>query len=83
MASTDTSPEVIESILFDELAKLGPEREDIKREATLEELDVDSLDIVELAQVVEDRWGIQFDPQDFKDVKTVGDAIDLVLARMR
>ena len=83
MATADTSPQVIEDVLFDELAKLGPDRADIRREATLEELDVDSLDVVELAQVVEDRWGIQFDPQDFKDVKTVGDAIDLVLSRMQ
>lgn len=82
MASTDTSPAVVEQILFDALAEMGPERSDVKRESTFEELDLDSLDLVEMAQIVEEKWGIEFDPQDFANVKTVGEALDLVIARM-
>jgi acyl carrier protein len=82
MATAGTSPQVVEETLFDAIAELGPAREDVKREATFEELDIDSLDLVEVAQVVEEKWGIVFDPQDFANVKTVGEALDLVLARM-
>jgi acyl carrier protein len=82
MSSTDTTLESIESTLFDAIANLGPERADVKREATLEQLDLDSLDLVEIAQMVQETWGVEFDPQDFADVKTVGDALDLVAARV-
>lgn len=82
MQPTETTPEAVEEVLADAIAQLGPNRAEITREATFEQLDVDSLDLVEIAQVVEERWGIAFDPQDFSDVKTVGEAIDQVLARM-
>jgi acyl carrier protein len=80
--TTDTSPEVVQAVLFDALAELGADRASIQRGSTFESLDVDSLDLVEIAQVVEERWGIEFDPQDFANVKTVGEALDLILARM-
>ena len=82
MSSVETSPQVVEEVLFGAMAEMGPERADIRREATFEELDLDSLDLVEIAQIVEDSWGIEFDPEDFANVKTIGEALDLVLARM-
>jgi len=82
LATTDTSPQVVEGILVEAIARLGPDPASITRDATFEDLDVDSLDLVEVAQVVEERWGIEFDPQDFTNVKTFGEALDLVLARM-
>ena len=42
--------------------------------ATFEELDIDSLDLVELAQVVEEEYGVVLKGEDMKDLKTVGDA---------
>ena len=83
MATTDTSPQVVEEVLFEAMADLGPDRSAITRDATFEELDLDSLDLVEVAQVVEEKWGVEFDPQDFANVKTVGEALDLVLAKMK
>ena len=53
----------------------------ITREATFEELDIDSLDLVELAQVVEDEYGVVLKGEDMKELKTVGDAIDLIAER--
>jgi acyl carrier protein len=82
MSSVETSPQVVEEVLFEAMAEMGPERADIRREATFEELDLDSLDLVEIAQIVEDSWGIELDPEDFANVKTIGEALDLVLARM-
>jgi acyl carrier protein len=80
--TTHITPESIEDALFDAIANLGPDRADVKREATLEELDLDSLDLVEIAQLVQETWGVEFDPQDFAEVKTVGDALDLVAGRV-
>jgi acyl carrier protein len=82
MPPAETTPQSIEDTLFDAIAEIGPDRADIRRDATLEDLDLDSLDLVEIAQVVQEAWGVEFDPQDFVDVKTVGDALDLVVARV-
>ena len=47
--------EQVESRVVETLASFGPDESQITRDATFEELDIDSLDLVELAQVVEDR----------------------------
>ncbi len=78
---TQVSTDNVEKVVFDGLAELGAERDSISREATFEDLDVDSLDLVELAQIVEDEFGVELGADDVKDLKTVGDAVDLVVAR--
>jgi acyl carrier protein len=75
------STENVEKTIYDGLVELGTERDDLSREATLESLDVDSLDLVELAQIVEDEYGVELKGDDVKDVKTVGEVIDLVVAK--
>ena len=82
MATAGTSAQVVEDVIFDAIAQLGPPRNSIKRESTFEDLDVDSLDLVEIAQVVDERWRIELEPQDLTNVKTVGEALDLVVARI-
>ena len=79
--ATQVSSENVEKTIYDGLVELGTERDDLSREATLEALDVDSLDLVELAQIVEDEYGVELKGDDVKDVKTVGDVIDLVVAK--
>jgi len=78
---TQVSPENVEKTIFDGLVELGTERDQLSREASLEDLDVDSLDLVELAQIVEDEYGVELKGDDVKDVKTVGEVIDLVVAK--
>ncbi|HEX8753937.1 MAG TPA: phosphopantetheine-binding protein [Solirubrobacterales bacterium] len=80
MATAVTS-ENVEKVIYDGLVELGTERDELSREATLEDLDVDSLDLVELAQIVEDEFGVELRGDDVKDVKTVGEVIDLVVAK--
>ncbi len=80
MATAVTS-ENVEKVIYDGLVELGTERDELKREATLEDLDVDSLDLVELAQIVEDEFGVELRGDDVKDVKTVGEVIDLVVSK--
>jgi acyl carrier protein len=79
--ATQVSTENVEKTIYDGLVELGTERDALSREATLEDLDVDSLDLVELAQIVEDEYGVELKGDDVKDVKTVGDVIDLVVAK--
>ena len=52
-----------------------------RREATLEELSIDSLDLAELSQIVHDRFGVELRGADVADVKTVGDAVKLIAGR--
>jgi acyl carrier protein len=50
-------------------------------DTTWEELDVDSLDLVELVQSLEDEYGVRIEDEQLKGVKTVGDAVRLVIAQ--
>ena len=82
MPATITANQV-ETVVFDALVTLGSDREAVSRDATLERLDVDSLDLAELGQIVTEELGVelQLKSNDVTDIKTVGDAIDLLLAR--
>lgn len=79
--ATQATSESVEKVIFDGLAEVGAERDQITREATFEALDVDSLDIVELAQIVEEEFGVALEGDDVKDLKSVGEVIDLVVAK--
>ena len=78
--STVTS-EQVEARVVETLASFGPDASQITRESTFQELDIDSLDLVELAQVVEDEYGVVLKGEDMKDLRTVGDAVDLIVSR--
>ncbi|HLY48914.1 MAG TPA: acyl carrier protein [Solirubrobacteraceae bacterium] len=71
----------VESRVIEALASFGPDPDEITRDSTFEELDIDSLDLVELAQIVEDEYGVVLKGDDMKELQTVGDAIDLVVSR--
>ena len=73
--------EQVESRVIEALASFGPDADQITRESTFEELDIDSLDLVELAQIVEDEYGVVLKGEDMKELKTVGDAVDLITER--
>jgi acyl carrier protein len=79
MAAVTT--EQVETRVVEALASFGPDPDQITREATFEELEIDSLDLVELAQIVEDEYGVVLKGEDMKELKTVGDAIDLIVSR--
>ena len=76
MSSTQT----VEQLVITTLTGLGTEAP-VTPEATLEALDVDSLDLAEFAQVVEEDLGVRLEAKDMKAIVTVQDAIDLIAAR--
>jgi acyl carrier protein len=45
-----------------------------------EDLDADSLDLYELVMELEDRYGISVSEEQAAGIKTVGDAVDFVVA---
>ncbi|MBA3748892.1 MAG: acyl carrier protein [Solirubrobacterales bacterium] len=71
----------------DVLEEIRDQLESIKvpgaREATPDntwsELDVDSLDLVELVKALEDRFGITISDDDLKPIESVGAAIELTM----
>jgi acyl carrier protein len=79
---TQITPKEVESVIVDGLVELGYERELIAPAATFESLDVDSLDLVELAQLIEEEFGVELESTDVAELSTVGDAIELVVARV-
>jgi acyl carrier protein len=80
MATTIT-PDAVEKTVFDALPQFGVDEEAISRDATFEALDVDSLDLAELSQIIEDEYGVQLKGDDVAKIKTVGDAVELVVSR--
>jgi acyl carrier protein len=53
--------------------------EEATMETTWQELDVDSLDLVELVKALEDEYGIAIADDDLKPIASVGDAVRLTL----
>jgi acyl carrier protein len=80
--STTQTKEQVEQRVYKALEEFGAEPDQINREAEFEALDVDSLDLVELAQIAEDEYGVEIKGDDMEGIKTVGQAIDLIVSRM-
>jgi acyl carrier protein len=76
-----TSTEQIEERVKEALVSFGADPDLITRDADFETLDVDSLDLVELAQLIETEYGVVLSDAELGDLKTVGQAIDKVAAR--
>ena len=61
-----------------QMFEVSPEK--ITRDARLfEDLDLDSIDAVDLIVKLQDLTGRKFKPEEFKSVRTVGDLIDHVV----
>jgi acyl carrier protein len=69
----------VEERVFAALAEFGADPDRLSRDATFEELDIDSLDLVELTQIVEEECGVRLEAQRLEGLKTVGQAVDVVL----
>jgi acyl carrier protein len=75
--------EEVRGEIVEELSQLtGIEAKSLTPDATLQELDIDSLDLAEFKQVVEDRYDVQFERADFTGVVTVGHALDVMVGRL-
>jgi acyl carrier protein len=68
----DTSQKIVEVIA----EKLNMPKENIKLEASFQDLGADSLDIVEMIMSFEETFGIEIKDEDAEKIKTVQDAVD-------
>jgi acyl carrier protein len=80
MSATVTAQQV-ETRVLEALVTFGADPAVVSRDATWEQLEVDSLDLVELAQVVEDEYGVEITSQDMQHLLTVGHVVDMVVER--
>lgn len=63
--------------------ELGLDASKITDEAAFEEdLEVDSLGVVELLMALEDEFGVRIPDEEAEDITSVGEAVDLVLAKL-
>ena len=85
MSQSLTSREDIESMLAQilvEMFELEPEQ--ITSDAQLyDDLDIDSIDAVDLIVRLRDLTGKKVEPDDFKEIRTVRDVVDTIEALMR
>ncbi len=79
--STAVGQEQIEQVVAESLETFGADPGQINPEATLEQLDIDSLDLAELSQIVQERFDVELKSADVAEMKTVGDAIRLIAER--
>jgi acyl carrier protein len=80
MSVTDTRGRV-EAKINSSLVEFGVDADDVTPDSRWDALHVDSLDLVELAQVVEEDFGVQLTAEDIKNLPTVGSVVDLVVSR--
>ena len=58
----------------------GAPEQGVETASFADDLDADSLDLVELVMALEDALNIEIGDRDLSDIKTVSDAVDLLLS---
>jgi acyl carrier protein len=65
--------------IVEALIEFGADPDQLRPEATLEELEIDSLDLFELGQILNQEYEIEVNPDDFENVVTLGDAQNVLI----
>jgi acyl carrier protein len=64
--------EIVEEIAGVDAAEVTPEK------SFVDDLDIDSLSMVEIAVQAEDKFGVKIPDDQLAELKTVGDAVDYI-----
>ena len=81
MSSDTITTEHVQKVVYDALESFGAEPTAFAPDTTFESLDIDSLDLAELSQVVADEFGVVLKGEDMKRIKTIGDAVSTIMDR--
>lgn len=74
----ETAFEQVKGIIVEQL---GVSPDEVREEASFQEdLNADSLDLVELIMSMEDKFGVKIPDEDAEKILTVGDAVAYVVA---
>lgn len=67
------------AVIVNEVA--GVPVEDVQSDKSfVDDLDIDSLSMVEVVMACEDKWGVKIPDSEVKNLKTVGDAVTFIAA---
>ncbi len=67
------------AVIVNEVA--GVPVEDIQLDKSfVDDLDIDSLSMVEVVMAAEDKWGVKIPDSEVKNLRTVGDAVTYIAA---
>ena len=73
----ETAFEQVKGIIVEQL---GVSPDEVREEASFQEdLNADSLDLVELIMSMEDKFGVKIPDEDAEKILTVGDAVEYVV----
>jgi acyl carrier protein len=78
-----TQAEVLEGLaeIVNEIAGIPTEDVELDKSFT-DDLDVDSLSMVEVVVAAEERFGVKIPDDEVKNLKTVGDAVNYIIANV-
>lgn len=71
----------IETWLLETLGAQSGLRDRINRDVKVGELDIDSLDMIEIWQMMDEDFGLTVDPFALRKARTVGEILDIVAGR--
>jgi len=75
--------EVFERVKDVLVEQLGVDESEVNEAASFQDdLDADSLDLVELIMELEDQFGVKISDEDAQSIQTVGQAVDYISARI-
>ncbi|MCX8032962.1 MAG: acyl carrier protein [Thermoleophilia bacterium] len=78
-----TKDEILAKVRAILVEHLEVEPESVTLEASItDDLDADSLDLVELIMELEDQFGIKITDEEAKALSTVGDVVEFIAARV-
>ena len=77
--SSVSKEEILTQLLPIIAEQLGVEESEVKEDASFtEDLNADSLDLVELIMSLEEQFGLQISDEDAEKITTVGEAVDYI-----
>ncbi len=75
--------EMIDQRVREALVEFGLEAEDIQPDSTLATLEFDSLDLVELGQILKDEFRVELEPEDAQGIETYAQVIDMIFLKVQ